>query len=132
MKQTLTLAFGGALIVLAALALISFDGDAPSEQYDYMQVSTIESVVPGGVGRSRIIYTESNGSQQEEKLENLYSMVGLNLSDVKKNDADIVGMMNELAEDGWGLEHVVTGMQSPSKDYGYGIFITRYIFRKAK
>ena len=34
MKQTLALAFGGALVVLAALALISFEGDEPPETID--------------------------------------------------------------------------------------------------
>ncbi len=124
---------------------------------EYAVITTIESIVPGGVGRSRMIssldtvnynyYTtrryDGKKSDQgsikrkdlkikqlsETKLLNFYSMVGINFQNIASNDALIESKLTEMAKDGWKLVHVVSGVESDAgKEDGNGIFITRYIF----
>ena len=128
-------------------------------QKQYKIITTIESIVPGGLGRSRIIEgtsivdaamfttqrTDGKDSKQgdikrkdakidelnETKILNFYSMVGLNFQNIASNDAMITSVLNTLSEQGWELFTVVSGVESDAgKDDGNGIFITRYIFRK--
>ncbi|MGE0561471.1 MAG: hypothetical protein AB7O47_06610 [Flavobacteriales bacterium] len=145
-------------ILLSALLLSAFFIDA-SAQKKYKIITTIESIVPGGLGRSRIIEgtsvvdaamfttqrTDGKDSKQgdikrkdakidelnETKILNFYSMVGLNFQNIASNDAMITSILNTLSEEGWELFTVVSGVESDAgKDDGNGIFITRYVFRK--
>lgn len=128
-------------------------------QKQYKIITTIESIVPEGLGRSRIIEgtsvvdaaqfttqrTDGKDSKQgdikrsdakidelnETKILNFYSMVGLNFQNIASNDAMITSILNTLSEQGWELFTVVSGVESDAgKEDGNGIFITRYIFRK--
>jgi hypothetical protein len=126
---------------------------------EYKVVTIVESIVPMGLGRSRIIETKSdvdvnalstertdgktsgqnNVSRddvkvdefEETKLLNFYSAVGINFQNIASNDAVITAKMNELAKDGWKLMYVTSGVESDAgeKD-GVGIFITRLFFTK--
>jgi hypothetical protein len=98
--------------------------------YEYMQISAVESVVPGGLGRSRLITTDANGQIMEKELANFFSMVGINFGNVRNNDQVIAERMNDLAKDGWELDQVTSGTYSADKSIG--IFITRYVFRRPK
>lgn len=102
--------------------------------YEYKQISTIESVVPGGLGRSRIVSTDRGGQLVEKELKNFYSMVGINFGNISNNDEVIVDKLNEMAEDGWELFTVTTGsnMQISNGSTSGGLFITRYVFRRVK
>ena len=140
-------------VLLGALVLES------QAQKKYKIITTIESIVPGGLGRSRIIEGTStvdaamfttqreNGKDSkqgdvkrsdakidelnETKILNFYSMVGLNFQNIASNDAMITSVLNTLSEQGWELFTVVSGVESDAgKDDGNGIFITRYVFRK--
>jgi len=43
----------------------------------------------------------------------------------------ITSKLNELAQEGWALHTVVSGVESDAgKGDGVGIFITRYVFKK--
>lgn len=126
---------------------------------EYKVITVIESIVPMGMGRSRIIETKSNfdlnlqttertdgkHSDQgkvkrkdakvdefsETKLLNYYSATGINFQNVASNDAAITAKMNELAKDGWNLEFVSSGVESDcGNGDGEGIFITRMIFKR--
>jgi len=126
--------FTFALVFIAGIAIASlFSFRAAPEQtaYQYMQISTIESIVPGGLGRSRILSTDQSGTMIEKDLKNFYSMAGINFGNVANNDKVIVERLNESAASGWEIYSVSTGVQSPSENQGGGIFITRYLFRKA-
>lgn len=101
-----------------------------SQKWEYQQISAIESVVPGGLGRSRLITTDKSNQMVEINLENFYSMVGINFKNIRNNDQVIVSKLNELADQGWELYQVVSGVESSEKSTG--IFITRYIFRREK
>lgn len=121
------------LLLGTALAGMLFVGysfrPAPqAEQYAYRQFSTIESVVPGGLGRSRVIISDDEQQEVTKDLLNFYSLTGINFKNVANNDRVIVNTINEYTSSGWELYKVTTGVQSGDKQTG--IFITRYLFRK--
>jgi len=125
----------------------------------YKVITVVESIVPAGIGRSRIIEnqtdldvddftterTDGKKSEQEEikradakvdqfaeaKLLNFYSLVGINFQNIASNDALISSKINKLVAEGWQLMFVTSGVESDSgKDDGKGIYITRFIFMK--
>lgn len=132
-----------------------------AQQFEYKIITSVESIVPGGLGRSRLVEnnetvntadlttqrTKGKDSDQgkisrkdakieelgETKLLNFYSMVGINFQNIASNDAIVQAKMNELAVQGWELSFVTSGVESDAgKDDGQGIFITRYIFKRQK
>ncbi|MEN9346551.1 MAG: hypothetical protein ACOVOO_03110 [Flavobacteriales bacterium] len=98
--------------------------------YEFFQMTTVESVVPGGLGRSRLIMTDEKGAILEAKMENFFSMVGINFENIRANDKMIGDKISELASKGWELQHVYGGAYGHQESTG--IFITRYIFRRPK
>jgi len=124
----------GAALVGTLFLGYSFRPEPSSERYTYRQFSTIESIVPGGLGRSRIILSDANAQAIEKDLLNFYSMVGINFKNIANNDRLIVETINNYITEGWELHTVTTGVQSPAGGpdggSGNGIFITRYLFRK--
>jgi hypothetical protein len=99
-------------------------------KYEYRQITTIESVVPGGLGRSRMIATDKSGQLEETKLENFFSMVGINFGNIKENDLAITKKIEQMSDEGWDLYQVSSA--SYGADKSTGIFLTRYLFRRAK
>ncbi|MEZ4968804.1 MAG: hypothetical protein R2814_03915 [Flavobacteriaceae bacterium] len=121
-------------------------------------ITSVESIVPNGLGRSRIIsatedrdYKEFTSEQTEEdntrnksdrgdirvknfeetKLLNFYNIGGIRFQNIAANDALISSKLNAMAAEGWELAYVTSAVESDSgKDDGQGIFITRYIFKK--
>ncbi|MFM7728355.1 MAG: hypothetical protein ACKO7B_16775 [Flavobacteriales bacterium] len=141
------------LLTLAAIAICSI------AQAQYQVVTIVESIVPGGVGRSRMIentsaidhnaFTTSRAegkdskqgdidrgdlkvsSFKETKMLNFFSMVGINFQNIASNDAIITSKLNEMDSQGFELAFVTSGVESDAgKDDGSGIFITRLYFRK--
>ena len=130
-----------------------------AQTVEYKVITTVESIVPGGVGRSRIVENDQKmdykefttkrvdgkdrnskdvkrkglkiDNLNETKLLNFYSIAGINFQNIASNDAITSSKLNDLSAEGWGLVHVVSGVESDSgKDDGNGIFITRYIFSR--
>ena len=128
-------------------------------QYEFKIVTSVESIVPMGLGRSRIIENngavnadeltterkDGNDSRQgavkrsdvkidelnETKLVNFFSLVGINFRNIASNDAVITSKLNMLTQQGWELAYVTSAVESNAgKDDGEGIFITRFIFRR--
>ena len=127
---------------------------------EYHVITTVESIVPAGLGRSRMLdhknpedyrpltteRTDGKKSEQgeirredvkienfqETKLLNFYSIAGINFQNVASNDAVITSKLNEMANGGWDLVFVTSGVESDGgeKD-GNGIFITRYVFKRS-
>jgi len=109
---------------------------------EYKIITTVESIVPMGLGRSRIIdqkqpmdykkattsrsdKSEDEGKQEkadrsdlkidnfeETKLLNFYSGVGINFQNVASNDAMISSKINSLSSEGWDLVFVTSGVES--------------------
>jgi hypothetical protein len=99
-------------------------------KYEFNQMTAVESVVPGGLGRSRLITTGKDGSMEEIKLENFFSLVGINFGNIKDNDRIIASKIEEKVNEGWELMYVTPGVYGT--ETSVGIFITRYLFRRAK
>ncbi len=131
MKNTLKITTVAALIVAGVFIITAFK-PLNEPVYVYRQFSTVESVIPGGIGRSRIVSTDSTGTAIEKDLLNFYSFTGINFGNIANNDRLIVDKINEYTASGWELYVVTSGVQSPAEKSTSGIFITRYLFRKIK
>ncbi len=146
-------------IVILGWALM--EPEAQAQNVEYKVVTVVESIVPMGVGRSRMIeatqemnvddYTteRTDGKRsgmwqvkrgalklsrfKETKLLNFYSGVGINFQNIASNDALIASKINKLAAEGWELVFVTSGVEADAgKEDGTGIFITRLYFKRNK
>lgn len=120
-------------IAIGALALglqVLQPQEAKAQKYEYQLITTVESVVPGGLGRSRMISTDASGKMDEAKMENFFSLVGINFGNIRNNDAMITTKINQMSQDGWDLHDITSGVYGTESSTG--IFITRYFFRKPK
>ena len=104
--------------------------NAQTPQFEFQQMTAIESVVPGGLGRSRLITSAKDGSMEEIKLENFFSFVGINFGNIKDNDKILAGKIEEKVNAGWELVSITPGVYAADKSTG--IFITRYLFKRKK
>lgn len=124
MKRIIVLAL--LLLSLSSLKAQEFKAE-PGKQF--MQITTVESVVGGGLGRSKMIITNQDGSQKESDLENLFSLAGINFKNIKENEDKIVKVLKGYTDEGWKVDYVTSFTLSPS-DNGLGIFMTRYLLSK--
>ena len=116
-------------LALLATTLVGFRVlDQEPTSYQWKQITTVESVVPAGLGRSRMITVDSEGKMEEVKMKNFFSISGINFGNVRENDQSITDKITELGEEGWELHTVTPGVYGADKSTG--IFITRYLFRK--
>ena len=143
-----------ALFLLALMTSIS------SFAQEYKVVTIVESIVPMGIGRSRIVDAQSTmdvntvtttrvdgKSKQNEidrgelketgldmketKLLNFYSLTGINFGNIATNDAIIASKINETVKEGWSVAYITSGVESDAGERdGKGIFITRIFFVK--
>jgi hypothetical protein len=121
-------------IIVFALLMLSLSSMKAQEikaepGKQFMQITTVESVVGGGLGRSKMIITNPDGSQKESDLENLFSLAGINFKNIKENEDKIVRVLKSYTDEGWKMDHVTSFTLSPS-DNGLGIFMTRYLLSK--
>ncbi|MEX0362913.1 MAG: hypothetical protein AB3N10_18205 [Allomuricauda sp.] len=125
---------------------------------EYKVITSVESIIPSGLGRSRIInaledkdykeYTSVQTSEdntrnkskrgnirvknfEETKLLNFFNLGGIRFQNIAANDAMLTSMMNDMVANGWELAFVSSAVESNAgEDDQQGIFITRYIFKK--
>ena len=117
-----------ALLILSCyFALASASGQ---EKMKFMQITTVESVVSGGFGRSKMIITKEDGSQEESDMENLFSLTGINMKNIKSNESSILKVLKTYSDDGWRLQSTTPLTLSPNQNNGNGIFMTRYLLVK--
>ena len=143
------------------ILLLSFLTTAILANAQYKVVTLVESILPGGMGRSRMIEATSEadynafttartdgkdskqgdidrgeikiGGFRETKMLNFFSMVGINFQNIASNDAIIMSKLNEMDAQGYDLAFVTSGVESDAgKEDGQGIFITRLYFKKRK
>jgi len=148
-------------IILCIITLVALENLSVNAQtYTYKVITTVESIIPSGLGRSRIIEAKeernykdfasersaqnkgrnkSSRSQirvknfEETKLLNFYNMGGIRFQNIAANDAVISSKINAMVAEGWELAFVQSAVESDAgKNDGQGIFITRYIFKKPK
>ncbi|MDQ1771501.1 hypothetical protein GQR60_09685 [Labilibaculum sp. A4] len=142
-----------------AVIAFGFVFESQAQTVQYKVITSVESIVPMGIGRSRLIEekdaidaeaftterTDGKKSKQgdvkrsdakvskfaETKLLNFYSVAGINFQNIASNDALTSSKINKLSAEGWELAFVTSGVESDSgKGDGKGIYITRYIFKK--
>lgn len=146
------------LLIVLSLSLFTFF--ETNAQVEYKVVTSVESIVPSGLGRSRIIsaneekdYKEFTSTQTEDdngrnksdrgeirvkdfdetKLLNFYNIAGIRFQNIAANDAVITSKINTMIEEGWELAFVTSAVESDAgKGDNQGIFITRYIFKRNK
>ena len=125
---------------------------------EYKIITSVESIVPSGLGRSRIInaqedkdYQEYTSVQTEEdntrnksdrsairvknfeetKLLNFFNLGGIRFQNIAANDALLTSKINAMIAEGWELAFVTSAVESAGgKGDANGIFITRYIFKR--
>jgi len=102
---------------------------AQEDKKEFMQITTVESVVAGGLGRSKVVITNADGSQKEMSLENLFSLSGINFNNIKANEEKIIKILRDYTEGGWTIYQVTPFTLSPGNS-GQGIFMTRYLLSK--
>jgi hypothetical protein len=113
---------------MAAAVLLAVASGSGSHAQEFLQITTVESVVPAGLGRSRMITKNPDGSIDEIKMENFFSLTGINFQNIRLNDKLITDQITQLASEGWQLLFVTPGVYGADKSTG--IFITRYLFRR--
>ena len=131
-----------------------------SNAQEYKIITTVESIIPAGIGRSRMLSpteevdsekftTErTNGKKgneqnkvrrrdlridgiEETKLLNFYSLTGINFQNIASNDALVSDKLTQMAKNGWELVFVTSGVESDGGETdGEGIYITRYVFKR--
>ena len=142
-------------ITIISLLLL---GSISNAQTAYKMITVVESIVPNGLGRSRMIcsdelrdfkeFTSSRSGEEDErnksdrgeirvknfeetKLLNFFNLGGIRFQNIAANDAVVTSKLNDLAIQGWELVFVNSGVESFSgEDDSNGIFITRYIFKR--
>jgi hypothetical protein len=150
-------------LVLAMVLMIinsSFSQNVSNEKINEWKIVTVvESIVPMGLGRSRMIEnmteietdqfrtsrTDGKTSNQnsvsrselkvdnfdETKLLNFFSATGINFQNIASNDAMIAARVMELESDGFKLIYITSAVESHAgKDDSGGIFITRMFFKR--
>lgn len=126
MKKIITLL---AIIMATSLSMQAQEAK-PETGKQFMQINTVESVIAGGFGRSKMIITNPDGSQKESDLENLFSLTGINFKNIKENEDKIVKTLRTYTDDGWKLDHVTSLTLSQNDSGAGGIFMTRYLLSK--
>lgn len=145
------------LLLLSSIILLCFDLSA---QIEYKVITSVESIVPNGLGRSRLIssnedkdYKQFTSAQTDEdntrnkakrdvirvknfeetKLLNFFNLGGIRFQNIAANDAIITSKINSMSDQGWELTFVTSAVESKGdKTDNNGIFITRYIFKRTK
>jgi hypothetical protein len=151
------------IFLFAILSFFFFtDTDAQAEykKVEYKVITSLESIVPSGLGRSRLIssnvdrnydeFTSERSSDKNEdgrnrssrkdirvkdfeetKLLNFYNFGGIRFQNIVANDAVISSKLMSMADEGWELAFVTSNSESNAGEGdGQGIFVTRYIFKR--
>lgn len=150
MKKNLTVLLACLITGSAALA----------QKYEFKIITSVESIVPNGLGRSRLTssnetrdYKEFTTTRSEDdnsrnssdrgdirvkgfdetKLLNFYNLGGIRFQNIVANDAVVASKLEAMSEEGWDLAFVTSAVESDAgeKDAN-GIFITRYVFKRLK
>ena len=150
-----------ALVAFAfAMFLTSFDNSPVDVQYEFTSFTVVESIIPNGLGRSRIIHAteerdyreftsirtdadqkrnKSDRSEirvknfEETKILNFFNAVGIRFQNIAANDAVVNSKVNAMLNEGWELVNTNAAVESVGdKTDTEGIFITRFYFKRAK
>ena len=161
MKNIKDIVIGICAIIGFTAILTGFTNEETSvvQQYEFEIVTVVESVVPKGLGRSRMLakteivdYKPSTTVRMEDgekdkskndkrkdirtkafeetKLLNFYNLGGIRFNNIATNDAMVKSKLNEMAANGWELTFVTGGVESSGDKDPNGIYLSRYVFKK--
>ena len=161
MKNIKNIVIGISAVIGFTAILTGFTNEETStvQQYEFEIVTVVESVVPKGLGRSRMLakteivdYKPSTTVRMEDgekdkskndkrkdirtkafeetKLLNFYNLGGIRFNNIATNDAMVKSKLNEMAANGWELAFVTGGVESSGDKDPNGIYLSRYIFKK--
>jgi len=161
--KKITLILAPVAVITVAFLMYSFSAKeekSKAAQYEFTSFTVVESILPSGVGRSRMIYTleqrdykaftttrteednERNKSDRSEirvnnfeetKLLNFFNLGGIRFQNIAANDAVINSKVNAMLNEGWEIVNIVAGVESSTSVNGDdGIFISRFYFKRAK
>jgi hypothetical protein len=146
--------------IFIGLLLVATTFNMNAQSVEYKIVTSVESIVPNGLGRSRLLssndvkdYKDYTSTQTEDdntrnksdrkemrvkgfdetKMLNYFNLGGIRFQNIATNDAIITSKINTMVAEGWELAFVVSGVESEGgKGDGQGIYITRFIFKRNK
>ena len=161
MKNIKNIVIGISAIIGFTAILTGFTNEETStvQQYEFEIVTVVESVVPKGLGRSRMLakteivdYNPSTSVRMEDgekvkskndkrkdirtkafeetKLLNFYNLGGIRFNNIATNDAMVKSKLNQMTAEGWELTFVTGGVESSGDKDPNGIYLSRYIFKK--
>ena len=161
MKNIKNIVIGISSVIGFTAILTGFTNEETStvQQYKFEIITVIESVVPKGLGRSRMLANteivdykpsttvrmedgekdKSNNDKrkdirtkafEETKLLNFYNLGGIRFNNIATNDAMVKSKLNEMTANGWELAFVTGGVESSGDKDPNGIYLSRYIFKK--
>ena len=135
-----------------------FSQETSKQAFEIKVITSVESIIPSGLGRSRLIssnserdYKQFTSNQSEEnntrnkskrkniriknfeetKLLNFYNLGGIRFQNIAANDALISSKLTAMLSEGWDLMFVTSAVESDAgKNDDTGIFITRYLFKR--
>ncbi len=147
-------------ISICCLSLVIYSFKPEGALYDFKTITVVESIVPNGIGRSRMIesleikdYKEYSKIMSEEdndrnksdrgeirvknyeetKLLNFFNIGGIRFQNIAANDAIVNSKVNQFLDEGWEIVSINSGVESVGgKDDANGLFITRFYFKKQK
>ncbi len=156
MKKSILMGLWALAGIFGATAQEVSENSAPT--FEVKVITSVESIVPLGLGRSRLVstdmardYKEFSSEQtaadntrnkskrkdirikdfEETKLLNFYNVGGIRFQNIAANDAVISSKLTTMLAEGWELIFVTSAVESDAgEDDGNGIFITRYIFKR--
>ncbi|WP_179335691.1 hypothetical protein [Winogradskyella costae] len=146
------------LIITGIISFSFVQNEKTVPEVEYKVITSIESIVSSGLGRSRLIssnvdrdYEDFTSGQTEEdsgrnkskrgdirvkdfeetKLLNFYNIGGIRFQNIVANDAVVSSKLTSMAQEGWELMFINSAVESDSgKGDGQGIFVTRYTFKR--
>ena len=161
MKNIKNIVIGIIAVIGFTAILTGFTNEETStvQQYEFEIVTVVESVVPKGLGRSRMLakteivdYKPSTTVRMEDgekdkskndkrkdirtkafeetKLLNFYNLGGIRFNNIATNDAMVKSKLNQMTAEGWELIFVTGGVESSGDKDPNGIYLSRYIFKK--
>ena len=124
------------------IAMLSFVFVSEAQSYEYQVITSVESIIPSGTGRSRLISTNEARNYQdftsqrtdgknvkdkrkksdrsdiriknfeETKLLNFFNIAGIRFQNIAANDAIITSKINTMSSSGWELAFVSSAVES--------------------
>lgn len=128
--------------IYLVIALLGFISIADAQIHEYKVITSVESIISSGLGRSRIVSadddrnykdftskrTDGKSSKdkrnkskrsdirvknfEETKLLNFFNLGGIRFQNIAANDAVITSKINTMVEEGWDLAFVTSAVES--------------------